>query len=279
MSEKSDSGIEISLDAMKCGYTQLLEGASKIIAVLALLAAALVSFTDVSFSDFGSASFTSTLAVMLISSYLIYFSLEDAGERLGEGSGEYKTALARYNRAKEKISPTRIGTLRDYLSEYSKKELSWRRARFLAEQGVYIEEGKEPDASALSPRARRALKRAERLRPIFLSPTKLLAIDLSARRSELESPERAKLLSMLLRLLPSTVCTFFTVSVILTTKDGLTASAVAEAILKLSALPVIGFKGYLAGYEYAKGAKCEWLETKTRLLESFLAEGEAPRAV
>ena len=59
---------------------------------------------------------------------------------------------------------------------------------------------------------------------------------------------------------------------LLTTKDGLTASAVAEAILKLSALPIVGFKGSLAGYEYAKGAKCEWLETKSRLLEGFLTE-------
>ena len=264
--------IPTSLDAMKRGYSQLLEGASKIIAVIALLIAALVSFTDVSFCDFGSVGFTSSLAVMLISSYLIYFSLEDAGERLGEDSTEYKSALERYSTVREKITPSAITALRAYLAEYSKRELEWRRASLLAEHGIYSEYGRAVDKSTLSPRAQRALKRAEGLRQIPISPTKLLSRERSSRRSELESPERGKLLRMLLRLLPSTVCTFFTVSVILTTKDGLTAAAVAEAILKLSALPIIGFKGYLAGYEYAKGAKCEWLETKSRLLEGFLAE-------
>ena len=62
----------------------------------------------------------------------------------------------------------------------------------------------------------------------------------------------------------------FTVSVMLTTKDGMTVSSVIEGLLKLSALPIIGFRGMLDGYKFAKEEKSAWLETKARLLESFL---------
>ena len=79
---------------------------------------------------------------------------------------------------------------------------------------------------------------------------------------------------MILRLIPSTVCTFFTVSVIISTKDGLTASSVIESILKLSTLPVIGLKGYSLGYEYTLGSEISWLELKTDLLDAFIKHRE-----
>ena len=88
MKNNDSFNLASSIDGMRSAYTRLLEGASKIIAILALLIAMLVSFTDVRFQDFGGSAFTSSLAVMLISSYLIYFSLEDAGEKLGESSDE-----------------------------------------------------------------------------------------------------------------------------------------------------------------------------------------------
>ena len=262
-----------SLDAVSHRYSQLIEGASKIIAAIALLLAALVSFTDVSFADFGGATFTSTLIVILVSSYLIYFSLHDAGEKLGESGEEYTAALKGYAAAREKITPTDIPLLRDYLTDYSLAELEWRKSYYLAENGLGQGSSKAP--SELSGRERRILRRAERLKCVHLTPVRLLSLERAGRRSELESPEKSKIFSTLIALLPSTVCTFFTVSVILTAKDGLSASAVLEAIIKLATLPIIGFKGYLAGYEFAKEKKCGWIETKTRLIESFLEKRHA----
>ena len=268
----SNDGFNLSgsLDAVSHRYSQIIEGASKIIAVFALLLAALVSFTDVSFADFGSATFTSTLLVILVSSYLIYFSLYDAGEKLGESGSEYTAAIKRYTAAREKITPSDIPHLRDYLTDYSLGELEWRKSYYLAQNGV-TRGDKEP--SEISKKERRILRRAERMRCVYLTPVRLLSLDRTGRRSELESPERSKFFSTLLALLPSTLCTFFTVSVILTAKDGLSASAVLEAIIKLATLPIIGFKGYLGGYEFAKEKKCGFIETKTRLIESFLEKG------
>ena len=66
----------------------------------------------------------------------------------------------------------------------------------------------------------------------------------------------------------------FTVSVILTAKDDMSLSTIIEGIIKLSALPVVGFKGLLDGYGFAKEHKSLWLETKARLLESFVGSEE-----
>ena len=54
------------------------------------------------------------------------------------------------------------------------------------------------------------------------------------------------------------------------TKSELTASAIIDGLIKLSALPIIGFRGFLDGYRYAKETKSAWFETKRRVLEAFL---------
>ena len=55
----------------------------------------------------------------------------------------------------------------------------------------------------------------------------------------------------------------------LNVKEDMTASDVINGILKLSALPVIGFKGYSAGYGYTKNSLSLWIETKANILEKF----------
>ena len=274
MKENKDTlSLEGISGMLREGYLSLLANASKVIAVITLTVAALVTFTDVSFSHFGGAEFTSSLAVMLIASYLIYFSLEDAGERLGCESEEYKRALESYRTARGAIAPTAIGALRDYCRRYSAEEADFRRKSYISERGYTPEEyGAYRGGATVKGRAKRVFRHAERIRAVRLTPSVLLTLERTGRRSELESPERKKLLDMLLRLLPSTLCTVFTVSVMLTAKEGLTAETVIEGILKLSTLPIIGFKGYSAGYSYAKDTKSAWLETKARLLEGFIAE-------
>ena len=260
-------------DGIETGYAYVLANASKLIALLALVVAALVSFTDVGFGGFGSSEFTTTLAVMLIASYVIYFSLEDAGERLGEDSEEYKNALLSYKKAVGLVLPSSVGALREYCFDYKKEELKYRRESYLAENGITPE---EYEKRSLAPKGReaRVMKRAARMKPMRLSVAILLSGEGARRERELESPEREKRLGTLLRLLPSTVSTLFTVSVMLTAKDGLTASVVIESILKLSALPIIGYKGYRAGYEYARWRRSSFLEAKRRLLEGFLNRKE-----
>lgn len=89
-------------------------------------------------------------------------------------------------------------------------------------------------------------------------------------REEIKDPKNGKILRLLIGLLPTTLCTFFTLSVMLQTKDEMTAATVLEAILKLSCLPIIGLRGYSEGYSYTTERERDWLKAKTRLLNAFL---------
>jgi hypothetical protein len=116
---------------------------------------------------------------------------------------------------------------------------------------------------------KRAIEKILGLKPIILTPSALLSRGKFKGRSELSNPERRKIPMLLLKILPSTLCMTVTVSVIMSFKENMTASDIVSGILKLSALPLIGFKGYSEGYSYAKNSLSLWLETKANILNKF----------
>ena len=265
---------EIGLDFCKItqhGYGFLANNASKLIALITAMVAVAVTFADVVFTGFSGAQFSSTLIVMVVASYLIHFSLEAAGERYGEGCDEYRKAAERYNAACARVGAGDLGALRTFLSDYTRRELADRRARILAEAGVSDEELSAMRSGGVLRKSQKSLLRnLERQRAIRINATELLSIGRGG-GGELENPEPKKLIRLILGMIPTTLCTVFTVSVVLSLKDGLSASTVLDGLFKLSALPIIGFRGYLAGYEHATGDKARWVESKARLIEAFLA--------
>ncbi len=267
-------GLDVTLvntDAfLKRGYSFLASNAGKTIALITLIVAALVSFTDIAFSGISAEGFTSTLAMLLIASYIMYFSLEDAGEGLGKSTEEYKNALSAYKEARQAVDPSDIEALRAFCLKYREKELIYRKNNRLFSHGYTpsdLERYKRDEIT--DKRMRLELGKIDREAPIDLSAQALLKADSSKSVSEFKSPEKGKLLSMLLRLIPSTVCMFFTVSVMVSAKENLDTIAVIGALLKLSALPIMGLKGYSAGYRYASTSLVEWLNTKAELLRAF----------
>ena len=269
---KKEENDLLSLGCMiRSGYSSIIANAGKVIAVITLSMAVLVTFTDVAFYDLSAESFTTTLAVMLTAAYLMYFSLEDVGEREGEESEEFKIASERYTAIRKQITPDHIEGLREFCLEYTKKELEYRRLAYLGERGYSKSDYEDFKSGKDFPyRATMAFRRAERLKAVRLSPTVLLSRSQGVTRSEIVNPIGKKIFGALTSLIPSTLCMVFTVSVILTAKEDLTVSAVMDGILKLSALPIIGLKGLLDGYGFSKEDKSSWLLTKARLLESFL---------
>ena len=257
---------------MRQGQSYIINNVGRIIAVITMLVATLVTFTNVAFADVSGETFTVTLTVLLLSSYLMYFSLEDAGEREGEGSEEYKNAYLGFLEVRRKISPDSIDALRAFCLDYTDKELTYRRLNYLCEHGLSKRDLDDYRLGKPYPRrARRHLITADKMRAVVLTPAMLLSRAHGIDGAELVPPERKKLLASLITLIPSTVCTVLTVTVILSTKNGLTPSGVLDGIMKLSALPVIGCKGFIDGHRYSTEAKVTWFETKTRLLEAFLA--------
>ena len=265
--------LEIS-GMMKMGYSSIIANAGKIIAAITLIIAVLVTFTNMTFSDLTSENFTSVLAVMLISSYMMYFSLEDAGEREGETTEQFINATERYAAARAKITPDAIDNLRRYCLEYSKRELEYRRLAFLGARGISVNDlAAYRNGKRFPIRTMHSLRKAERMKAIKLTPAVLMSGSKIGERGELVNPKRRKIFDAMTSLIPSTICMIFTISIILTAKDDLTVSTVIDGIVKLSALPIVGFKGMLDGFRFSKDEKSGWLETKARLLECFI-EGQ-----
>jgi hypothetical protein len=271
MKDKERNELLMLDGAIKDRFSTLIANAGKVIAGITLLIAILVTFTDVAFSDIRSESFTTTFIIMLISAYLMYFSLEDAGEREGEESEEYRTANKRYIATKAKITPDRIEELRGFCLDYTKKELEYRQAAFLSERGYTTKELMAFEGGESFPaEATRVFKRAKRLSAIRLTPSVLLSPSRKAGFGDALDPRGKKLFGALTSLIPSTLCMIFTVSIILTAKENMTLSTVIDSLIKLSALPIVGLKGLLDGYSYTRETKVDWLNTKTELLLEFL---------
>lgn len=276
MTEELDITLAQSGSVLKKGYSFVIANVGKTVAIITLLVTALVSFTEISLSELNSEVFTSTLIMMLLASYVMYFSLEDAGERLARENESYKEISERHESLEKDLKRCDIARLREFCLDYTKAELEYRRSNMLFSLGytkeeydAYLNGAKMPKKTA------KALRRVEKIKRAQLSASTLLSAK-SRTKSELKNPEVSRLTNMIIRLIPSTVCMLFTVSVMVNVRDNMTVAGVIEAILKLSTLPIIGLKGYSDGYEYVMNNESAWLETKSRLIEAFLKDNKLP---
>ena len=273
MSEKFEDLILESGELMRRGARSVVNNVGRIVALITLIISALALFTDVKFVNIGAEGFGSTFAVMLVCSYLMFFSMTEAGESSAESSDEYKTALERYKSTASRINGKSIIPLRRFCKKYSEDELFYRKENLLMRHGyaysdleAYLDHGTE-DA-----RAMRIFKRTLRLKAVSLTPADLLTTERSKKGCELTPPTKKRTVGMLMRLIPSTVCMTLTLSVILTAKDGINPAVVTDALFKLCSIVLVGLKGYVSGYRYKKERATLWLDTKTRLLEAFFSE-------
>ena len=269
MNKDFDNEILSISEKIRGGYAYLIANLSKIIAVVTAIVTAMLVFTDIAFLGFSSKEFTTTLALILISSFIMYFSLEEAGERLWEESEEYKKLTEEYEESVKKISLERLGALREYCRAYADDELLFRRNGALLSAG-YTEEDYlsylRGDVKEM--RKKITLGRISKMRRVKLTPEMLLSSSVGG-RERIRDPKSGKLIMLALKILPSTVCMLFTASVVLSTKE-LSLVAIIEGAMKLSTLPIVGFRGYVNGYNYKKDEEAEWMKTKIGLLEGFL---------
>lgn len=266
MSKDFETALLEADGAVKSGIAAIIGNLGKTVAVITLAVACLVTFTDVSLIGVNTEKYATSLAVMVISSYVMYFSLLDVGGERGRESAEYVKAKERYDATRVKLSGDMMPALRDFCVEYSRAELEYRRCEYLMYYGLCDSDIK----SFKDGREKRIRRRSSRLRAVTLSPAMLLSTQKNVKRGELYNPERGKILKSFVKLLPSTLCTCLTVSVVLSVKDGMTAEDVLNGLLKLAALPIVGIRGYVDGLVFAEKNESAWLRTRTMILESFL---------
>lgn len=273
--QKLEDGLLYASTIPKNAGNIIVQNSGKLIAAITALIAVLLTFTDIKFLGISGKEFTANLFIMTVAAYLMYFSMEDAGEKLAEESEEYINAKRNLSSLIGKIGGEDITELRKYCTRYSTNEVKYRRDGYIVANGYTPEEFERwQGGERFSKRTERIFLKAQRCKCISLTPTALLTAEGYERKSELKNPTRLKIPKMIVKLIPSTVCMTVTVSVMLTMKDGMSWSAVIEGLLKLASLPIISFKGYAAGYSHVKEAKLSWINTKIKILEAFIKEGK-----
>ena len=264
-----------SSENLKAGFSKILKNLGQAVAAVTAAVAVIITFTEVAFPTLDINSLAPSALALLLCSYIIYFSLEDAGEKLAEESEEYKSARLRFKNAAEKISGENITEFRAYLENYAKEELNFRRRGMLTSQGISYEEFQNylslsnQERSKIPKEKRRALDAVAKEKLVKITPRDILSEERTKRGSELENPEKKKLAGLILKLLPSTLCMLITVSVVLDVRTDMTLSDILNGVIKLAALPMIGFRGYSQGYLYGKNSLSAWLSTKAEIIEGF----------
>ncbi len=282
-------------DKLRGAYTNLLRDLSKIIALVTALIAALLVFVDIEFLGLATREFSTTLLLVLISSYVCYFSLEEAGERLYEDTDEHRERMERYKKITARITVGMLPQLREYLASYTDEELAFRQGQMLLSHGLSTQElsaykegelracmGFRPTARdgitapkggiSISVKKLRALRKIAEAKPLPLTPELLLTRE-ARERASVTDPRLTKYPELLLKLLPGTLCMLLTASVVLTFRE-MTPEAIVEGVLKLSTLPIVCLRGYASGYNYKRFKEAPFIESKIRLLEGFLAQAE-----
>ncbi len=262
MESKNERLLAGSLAAFSKGKERLFAHIGFWIAVLALLIAALATFTDLSLLSLSAEAMTLKLGIYAVATAVIFLSLAEEGECAGRAESAFTEAQRELKEAVAAVTPHHYGALEDFCRAYTAEELSRRRALLLLTYGAR-------DEAALRPAQ---LRRYRRLRPLPVRAAMLLGKGADAEGTPLWQPARQRRRRLFARLAPSLLCTAFGIGVAVSVRDSLTTSAVLEGILKLSALLIIGLRGYTQGYLFVSEAEIPFLRAKTRLLAQFLCE-------
>ncbi|MCQ2414180.1 MAG: hypothetical protein MJ082_05240 [Clostridia bacterium] len=251
----------------------VLSRVGRLIALLTLGAAAIVTFTDVWFSDFGAAQTGIDLVLYLVGAVTVFFSMEKDGETSAGNEPGYVAALKRFREQTDGITAEDLPRLREYVLSYVKAEFEHRKLCLMTGNGICEEEYAAYLAGRKCSRGvKKKCRKIKALKPSSLTANSLLSLSADG-RSELCDPQGKRTLGLLSKLLPSLICMCLTVAVAIKIKDGMTADVILSGIFRLSALLGVGAKGYIFGYRYVSENLTAWLSAKTKLLESFAKRG------
>ena len=248
-----------------------------IVAAMTLLCTCVMFFTDISLASLVTAEFSLSFVILLFCSYTMYFSMADTGAKHGAECEAYKKARERYDNLRAELGECgMLFKLGSFCQNYVRGELEATQRCILLSVGISYEEFLElykglssrDLPKSLSSRTRRAIARANALKPIALTPDMLLSVGShSHTRSPLtRNPERSKMMHSLKALIPTTVTSFFAVSVVCSVISDPSMATVTECVIKLFALVWNGCKGYTMGYNNTSVEYSSYLESRSDLL-------------
>jgi hypothetical protein len=267
----------------------LIHNARNFMIVFILFVVVVVMTTDVRFvSAADLAALGLDFFLLLFCSYLFYVCCADNGTKAGIVSDVYKNALERFKDLKKRIIESSLHTrMREFCTHYIKEDLKETRMLYLSVAGIDYDEylrkysnldGASVDAaSELAPAQKTAIKKANKVRPVKLTPDMIMKQGRgSHRRSPLEINPLAK---------KSVVFSvkFVRMSVLSICMSVIAFDVIAEptwvvfvtVCLKLVSVTINGFDGYRAGYDNIAVDTVNYLESQSDLMEQAIQYIEA----
>ncbi len=218
-----------------------------------------------------------TAAVVILSCFIMYTSLFDAGHEKAEGSESYEKIRNAYYDARDSARP-QMRALEHFCRTWCEQELEETRRGILERVGLddemylrYRDGGIARDEwRGLSRMKRRALRQTARLKPLRLHAALLLSGGRSARRAPMLSARPAKIRRTLTALVPTIIGSLITVAVTLESM-AMTPAAIISGILRIFTITWCGVRGFTAGVHAVTEDDTTVLESKTALLSAFLS--------
>ena len=233
------------------------------VGVFLMFAVVVIVTTDISFTSFEEmAALGLDFFLLLFCSYSMYINCSDSGMRTGLSSKLYTDALTTFETYKKNIVERRLqARLPEFCRHYIKDELRNSRLEILAVVGIsydiYLKEfismdDEDVDARAdLSKAQRKAIKKANAVKPIQLTPEMIMKRGRgSYRRAPLGlKPETKKLINFGGKFATTFLVALIMSMIVLDVVAEPTWVIFASCMLKLLAVVMNGFGGYKFGYE------------------------------
>ena len=278
----------ISFDKRKITKT-LFHNARNFMIVFILFMVIVVMTTDIRFvSTADIAALGLDFFLLLFCSYLFYVFCADNGTRAGLLSEVYKKALERFTTLKKKIIETGLHTrMREFCSHYICEDLRETRMLYLAVAGIDYDEyitkysnldGEGVDAlTDLAPGQKSAIKKANKVKPIKLTPDMIMKQGISSRRrSPLEvrplTKKTAVFGAKFVRMAILSVCMSVIAFEVIVEPTWIIFVAVC---LKLVSVTINGFDGYKEGYDNIAIDTVNFLDSQSDLMEQAIQYAES----
>lgn len=256
--------IPFELDAARKKITRsIMNNLGFVTAAFLVFAVIVIMTTDISIASFTDlSSLGLDFFLLLFCSYSMYVCCADSGTKAGLSTSIYAEITAKYDAIKKRILESHMQTrMGEFCTHYIAEELKNTKMTMLAPVGLsydeYLEkylqlDGESVDAMPnLTTSQKNAIKKANKVKPVRLTPEMILRKDRSAhRRSPLEvNPTKKKNIAFGMKFVRICVLSVFMSMIALEVIAEPSWIIFASVCLKLVSVIVNGFAGYGTGYD------------------------------
>lgn len=236
------------LDAKTLGK-RIFDSWAYILLGMVFLIAVMYEYTEAEFNLFATIRIGLDYAVLLASCYAGMFSLDAIAKRRGEEDARYTEAVGRLDKIRERVKAYDGKEVQTFCEEYRAEELSATVRQILSE-AMLSESDLEAfrrgeQTGVLSSAQKRALKRANRCKPIKLTRYMIgRPIAAAKGRVDFTTPEQRINAKTLESIVKTALCVLLPVSFAMSVTANPTIATLVSGLLKVFTITVSGLRAY-----------------------------------